>query len=451
MHFSSLGLSDALLEGVAAQGWTEMTPIQEQALPVLLKGRDVVAQAETGSGKTGAFALALLHRLGPVQEGPQALVLCPTRELADQVAGAIRALAVRVDNTRVIVLVGGRPMRPQVQALEAGCHVVVGTPGRVARHLERGNLRLDSVDLVVLDEADRMLDMGFIDEVEGIVRQAPAGQTALFSATFAPGLDGLIERVLREPMRVGRGQLATTLRQRVYLVPPSERNETMARLLAEVRPERSLVFCETRRDCDAVARFLAGRGAQALALHGQLEQRERDDVLLQFRNRSASVLVATNLAARGLDIEAMPVVLIAELSDELASHVHRIGRTGRAGEEGLALTLVCGAREEERLRRLEDLHGPIERGAPPTAPGGLHSLTAPFRTLLLLGGRQAGLRKGDVLGALVKDLGLSADSIGRIDLAETVCAVAVDRAEAGLLRRDSLRVKKQKVRLRLLD
>ena len=250
---------------------------------------------------------------------------------------------------------------------------------------------------------------------------------------------------------MGHGQLAAKVRQRVYLVPPSERKEAMARLIAQVQPERCLVFCETRADCEAVTRFLVGRGAQALALHGQLEQRERDDVLLQFRNRSASVLVATNVAARGLDIEAMPLVLIAELSEELASHVHRIGRTGRAGEEGLALTLVCGAGEEERLRRLEALHGPIERGAHPTAPGGLRGLTAPFRTLLLLGGRQIGLRKGDVLGALVKDLGIAPEAIGDIDLAETVCAVAVDRAVAADLDLRGLRVKKRKVRLRLLD
>ena len=451
MGFHELALRPELHAGIEQRGWTELTPIQRSALPQLLEGRDVLGQAQTGSGKTAAFGLAALNRLDTNLLRPQALVLCPTRELADQVAEELRSLAVRMPNTRVVTLCGGRPVKPQASELERGCHVVVGTPGRVLQHLLRESLVVDDIGMLVLDEADRMLDMGFVEQVSDVASQCPEGQTLLFSATFPEGILSLSERVQSDAIQLRDESAVEQVQEWLYRCDKGGRNQKVAELLAHFAPERTLVFCETRIDCDDLARFLAGRGARALALHGQLEQRDRDDVLVQFRHCSMSVLVATNVAARGLDIESLPAVIVAELSHDPENHVHRIGRTGRAGRSGVALTVVA-PREESRLERLEQAYGALPEGPELSAGSGLHALVPPSRTLLLLSGRKDKLRPGDVLGALVKDLGMAAAAVGRIDVAERSCAVALDRAEAGAAAgRKHLRVKKKKVRIRLLD
>ena len=441
-------LREELRSAIAKMDWSEPTPIQASALPALLKGRDVLGQARTGTGKTGAFGLAVLQRLR-AEAVPQALVLCPTRELADQVAQAIRQMAAQLSNTRVVVLTGGRPMRGQRQALERGAHVLVGTPGRVLRHLEQDTLRPDALQCLVLDEADRMLDMGFFDQVAAIGNQCPPGQRLLFSATVPEEVLALSRRIQRDAVHLRDGLVVEEVRQLLVRVPSGRRKQTVAEVLAWARPEQALVFCETRSDCDGLARFLTGRGARALPLHGLMEQRDRDDVLVQFRNGSATVLVATNVASRGLDIDGLPLVIIAELSGEPDSHVHRIGRTGRAGHPGQAVSIVC-PREAPRLERIEELFGALPE-APPFEGSGLAHLEAPNRTLLLLAGRRDKLRPGDVLGALVKDAGLQAEHIGRIDVGERSTAVAIRRCEsASVASRKTLRVKKRKLRLRLL-
>ena len=452
MSFSDLGLAPDLLDAVAHLGWTEPTPIQAAALPLVLKGRDVRAQAKTGSGKTGAFGLGLLQHLQP-GTSPRALVLCPTRELAEQVGTELRALASRRANLRLLVACGGRPVRDQARVLGRGVDVVVGTPGRIGALIRREDLALAALGTLVLDEADRMLDMGFADQVLEIVGACPRRRrTWLFSATFPRAVHDLADAVQRDPARVGLGERVEAIEQEVFLVPHSERHDLVARLLSERRPRRALVFCETRSDCDRLARFLRGRGASALALHGDLEQRDRDDVLVQLANDSLCVLVATNVAARGLDIPQLPLVLISELSGETASHVHRIGRTGRAGESGVALSIVCGDAERDRLARVEQAHGPIPRGRVPTARPALEFLQPPNRTLLILGGRQHKLRKGDVLGALIHDAGVPDDAIGRIDVRPEVTAVAIQRehAEAALAWSRGGRIKKRRFRARLL-
>ncbi|MCO4761561.1 MAG: ATP-dependent RNA helicase DbpA [Myxococcales bacterium] len=455
--FSELALSPELLQAVAQMGFTEMTQVQQKALPLVLDGRDVIAQAKTGSGKTAAFGLGVLEAIETELAAVQALVLCPTRELAEQVTGELRRLAQRLSNTRIVTLCGGKSNHEQRKLLAHGCHIVVGTPGRVGKHLTDGALDVDEVRVLVLDEADRMLDMGFVDEVKAAVRYCPKQrQTLLFSATFPVEIKDLSRQLQRNPaiVMVAAQVSPDKLQQYVYTCERGGQNQLLASLLAHFRPERALVFCEQRKDCDKVADFLSGRGATALALHGKLDQRQRDDVLVQFSNGSASVLVATNVAARGLDIAGMPMVVNYEVSPDPESHVHRIGRTGRAGEAGVALTIVSGQKQHERLAAVQSFMGQrIDPGPAPTGGSGLGFMTPPNQTLLILGGRKDKLRPGDIVGALVKDGGLPGDALGKIDLQQDVCAVAITRehAEAALRYMGRGRVKKKRYRALLLS
>ena len=453
--FSTLSLRPELLRSVEQVGYVEMTPIQEQGLPLMLTGKDVIGQAKTGSGKTAAFGLALLNAIDTAQLVTQALVLCPTRELADQVAAELRRLSQRLPNTRILTLCGGRPYRGQLAALKHGNHVIVGTPGRIWKHLRKDTLRLDDLSVMVLDEADRMMDMGFVDQVMSILEYVPKDrQTLLFSATMPDEIRALSRSIQREPVTVQVESRVETslLRQLVFECDRGERHQTVVNLLARYRPKTALVFSETRIDCDILAERLSKHGAMALALHGLMEQRDRDDVMLQFANGSVSVLVATNVAARGLDIPALPMVIISELSYEAESHLHRIGRTGRAGEEGIALSVV-EPRELERLEWVEELLGEsIERGPKLRQSDDLSFLQPTHRTLLILAGRSDKLRKADVLGGLVKDAGIPPEMIGRIDLLPKTCGVAVaeEYAKKALAHLRTGRIKNRRLRARLL-
>jgi len=454
--FHSFALRPALLEALDQMGFQETTPIQAQALPPMLAGKDVTGQAKTGSGKTAAFGLALLQAVEPGLSRTQALVLCPTRELAEQVATELRRLAQRQANTHIVTACGGRPSRDQARALKGGAHIVVGTPGRIAKHLRTQALDVAGLKVLVLDEADRMLDMGFIEEVGSIVARCPRQrQTLLFSATFPTEVSHLSNRVQREAQLIKVESLVAPeqLEERVYECAAAQRNQLIVDLLAQVEPSTALVFCETRSDCKRLAGFLSGRGAVALALHGEMEQRDRDDVLLQFSNGSASVLVATNLAARGLDIPQLPLVMIAEVSPDPENHLHRVGRTGRAGKVGLALTIVCGQKEAERLSAIEEQMGrTIPRGERPAGGKGLNFLQPPNRTLLILSGRKDKIRKGDVLGCLIKDAGIPSEAIGRIDLMPKACSVAIAKefAEKAAAHLRTGRIKSKRVRVQLL-
>ena len=454
--FSTLPLRPGLLAALEQNAYLEMTPIQAQALPPILSGSDVVGQAKTGSGKTAAFGIGLINPLVTEQLEVQALVLCPTRELADQVAAELRRLAQRIPNTRVLTLCGGRSFHEQRLALEQGVQIVVGTPGRLLDHLRKNTLCLSALRSLVIDEADRMLDMGFVDDVRTISQACPRPhQTLLFSATFPDEIAALSAQVQIEPTSVSVAtQVAPEqLRQLAYLCERSQRHETLLQILAEHRPEAALIFCETRQDCDDVADFLAEHGAPALALHGGLEQRDRDDVLLQFTQGSIRLLVATNVAARGLDIPSLPAVIVTELSRDPESHLHRIGRTGRAGETGLALSIVAGATEQARLAAIEAFtgHALPRGGALPNAKT-VAFLAPLYRTLMVFSGRKDKLRKGDILGALIKDGQIPAEAIGRIDLSAKTCAIAIRRSHAqqALTFLHAARVKKKRVRAILL-
>ncbi len=344
-------------------------------------------------------------------------MLCPTRELADQVAKEIRRLARAADNIKVLTLCGGVPFGPQVGSLEHGAHVVVGTPGRIQEHLRRGTLELDGLNTLVLDEADRMLDMGFYDSIADIIGQLRARrQTLLFSATYPDGIGQLAAKFLKNPERVEVEALHddSQIEQRFYEIDPKQRLDAVVRLLQHFRPQSSVAFCQTRQQCLEVADALKAQRISALALHGDLEQRERDQVLTMFANRSCSVLVATDVAARGLDIAALEAVINVELARDPEVHVHRIGRSGRAGEKGLALSLVAPA-EASRALAIEDLQGaPLNWERIDFLKANDAPLLPPMSTLGIAGGRKDKVRPGDLLGALTGDAGLKG-SAGRQD------------------------------------
>jgi len=433
--FNRLPLKPALLASVETLGYSEMTPIQAQSLPAMLEGRDVIAQAQTGSGKTAAFGLSLLQSLSVETIRLQALVLCPTRELADQVSKAIRKLAANIPNVKLLTLCGGMPLGPQLASLTHDPHIVVGTPGRVQEHLKRGSLHGGGIKVLVLDEADRMLDMGFSEAIDDIVgRIAKHHQTLLFSATYPDDIREVSRRVQRDPVEIivqAPAETESAIEQQFVEVEPAHKLDALAQLLSGERGQHALVFCNMRRDVDAVAEELDRRGFSALALHGDMEQRDRDEVLVQFANRSCAVLVATDVAARGLDITALPLVISHDVAHDPDTHTHRIGRTGRAGQTGLAITL-CTPREKPKAENIEQALGkPLPWRALKLSPSRGKTLhLAPMKTLVIDAGRQDKLRPGDILGALTGDAGLKADDVGKIDVFATRAYVAVSRALA---------------------
>ena len=434
--FTTLPLSPALLQGVDALGYAAMTPVQAQSLPPILDGRDVIAQAPTGSGKTAAFGLGLLQRLDPMLGETQALVLCPTRELADQVGKQLRRLAVGLPNLKVSILCGGIPLAPQLASLAHAPHVVVGTPGRVQELAAKGALKLSTVRTLVLDEADRMLDMGFEDAIRDLVKRTPKDRQALlFSATFPDAIRMLGNAMLRDAVEVSieGGAQPAAIKQLFFEADPARRTPLLGALLLRHRPASALVFCNTRADAAEVAGSLQHYGFTALALHGELEQRDRDEVLVRFANRSCTVLVASDVAARGLDVEDIGAVVNYALPTDADTYLHRIGRTGRAGRAGLALSL-CTPTERPRAALIEQRLGrPLRwENVPPLSGKAVGVQPAAMATLRIDGGRGDKLRPGDIVGALTGDAGLHKDAIGRIDVFATRSYVAIARNKAAL-------------------
>jgi len=358
--FADLALRPELLAALAGLGYEEPTPIQREAIPPLIDGRDLLGQAATGTGKTAAFAIPLLHRLAAEGRGkkPTALVLVPTRELAIQVSEAVHRYGRQLD-ARVLPIYGGQPIGRQLSALDRGVDVVVATPGRALDHIGRGTLALESIEVVVLDEADEMLDMGFAEDIEAILKGTPATrQTVLFSATMPSRIDAIARRHLRNPVRIqmGRGQVdaghAPLVRQVAYVVPRAFKTATLGRILDVESPTAAIVFCRTRDEVEQITETLNGRGYRAEALHGGMTQEQRDRVMNRLRGGTADLLVATDVAARGLDIEQLSHVVNYEVPASPDSYVHRIGRVGRAGREGMAITLA-EPREHRMLKTIE--------------------------------------------------------------------------------------------------
>ena len=432
--FSSLPLKPALLENIESLGYTHLTPIQAESLPHILEGRDVIAQAKTGSGKTAAFGIGLLSRLDLSSFRVQAVVICPTRELADQVCKEIRRLARFTQNIKVLSLCGGVPFGPQIGSLEHGVHIVVGTPGRLQEHLRKRSLRLSNLKILVLDEADRMLDMGFEEVITDVISYAPTHrQTLLFSATYSDPIREISQNFQFKPVSVSidSNHQEGTIEQHFYQIEKAQRHNALGYLLSYHRPESTVVFCNTKRECQEIKNALDNCGFSVQALHGDLEQKHRDQVLVRFANKSCSILVATDVAARGLDIKELQAVINYDLPWDPEIYVHRIGRTGRAGKKGLALSL-CTEAELNRVTAIEDYQETKVRWDE-VAPFQMSYQTRfepPMVTLWINGGRKDKVRPGDILGALTGESGITGSEVGQIDIFDGHAYVAIKQESA---------------------
>lgn len=451
--FSQWPLRAELLEALTSQSMTVPTPIQQAALADILAGRDVLAQAKTGSGKTLAFALGLLQGLKS-PSGVQALVLCPTRELADQVTQAIRKVAVRLPNVKVSAFYGGIPVRVHVESLVHEPAIVVGTPGRILELIETGALKLEAMTSLVLDEADRMLDMGFEPAIQAIRKALPAKyQTLLFSATFPEAVRALSKSYQRDPLEIllDTDTRSEHIEQLFFEVSASRKNDALLQLLGQLQPAQALVFCNTKIDCQNVEQHLAKAGFDVCALHGDLEQRDRDEAMVRFQNGSVRVLVATDVAARGLDVSDLPLVFSYELAHQADVHVHRVGRTGRAGKDGRALALVAPS-EMGRVNAIEQQMGLTARWQRLDLSSiKLAPLKADWKTVVIDAGRKDKLRPGDILGALTAKQAIDGKAVGKIALFDTRSYVALHKSVADkalqLLRQDKIKGRSFRVRL----
>ncbi|WP_300668029.1 ATP-dependent RNA helicase DbpA [Desulfoluna sp.] len=432
--FTALPLTKSMIENLNAMGYDEMTPVQAESLPYVLKGEDLLAQAKTGSGKTAAFGIGLLHNLDVSLFRVQTLVMCPTRELAEQVAGELRRIARFKHNIKIVTLCGGVPFRPQEHSLSHQAHIVVGTPGRIEQHLRRETLSLNHVTTLVLDEADRMLDDGFEDSIETIMDYLPKRrQTLLFSATFPEPILTLSEKFQKKAQKVVVDAVheENVIEQHFYESAWDAKPDVVADLLSTYQPASTLIFCNTKLHCRTLATALHKKGFSALAIHGDLEQKERTEVLVRFSNGSSPILVATDVAARGLDIGGLSAVINFDLPFEPEVYVHRIGRTGRAGKEGLAFSLMT-PKERFRLEDINVMMGTAFETSDASAltPSAEESVAPPMVTLSINGGRRSKLRPGDILGALTKDGGIPGHCVGKIDCFDFYSYVAIERAMA---------------------
>lgn len=460
--FASLALKPELLSNLESLNYTEMTPIQAQSLPAILAGDDVIGEGKTGSGKTAAFGLGILQHLEVKRFRIQTLILCPTRELAEQVAAEVRKLARAIHNIKVLCICGGMPFGPQIGSLEHGAHIIVGTPGRIEEHLRKGSLVLNNVKNIVLDEADRMLDMGFQETLDTILGFAPKQrQTLLFSATFPKEIESIAKRVMRSPtrIRVESQHTSETITQHFYKIDELDGNgeqqrlQAIQRLLCDARPTSAVIFCNTKRETQMVADDLNALGFSATALHGDLEQRERDQALVRFSNKSVSILVATDVAARGLDIEALDAVINYQIARDSEVHTHRIGRTGRAGQKGVASTLFSG-KENFKIERLKEAHNLTVdiQPLPPAKVLAAGTYKPAMKTLQIDGGKKQKVRAGDILGALTGKDGIDGKQVGKIQIMDNWAFVAVSAkvAKDALSKIANGKLKGRTFRVRLL-
>ena len=429
--FDGLGLHLDLQSNLEELGFLNLTPIQTLSLPKIIEGDDLIAQAKTGSGKTAAFGLGLLNKLNVKNFRIQSLTLCPTRELADQIAKEIRTLGRKIHNIKVTTLCGGSAFGPQKGSLEHGAHIVIGTPGRIEEHLRKKTLLLEHLDTLVLDEADRMLDMGFGESIAEIIRYLPKKrQNLLFSATYPLNIEELASKVMIRPHLVEADDQhnENTIRQLLCQIhDKSKRTDGLVGLFQKFNPDSALVFCNTKKLTEEVALVLRNLGFNSLALHGDMEQKDRNKILVKFANKSLSILVATDVAARGLDIDSLDLVVNYHLSRDPEVHTHRIGRTGRAGNTGLACSLFHES-EEYKIEILEKtLSQPIKRTSIDSVEKDFTPAQPDMTTIQIEGGKKQKIRPGDILGALTREDGVEASEVGKINISETSTFVAIKR------------------------
>lgn len=421
--FTTLPLIAPLQTALKRLNFDTMTPIQAQSLPVILKGNDVVAQASTGSGKTLAFSLGILQNVNPKYFAAQALVLCPTRELAEQVAKVIRSCASDIGNIKLLTLCGGVPMKAQKHSLTHGAHIIVGTPGRVLKLLNLDALDLKSCAITVLDEADQMVDMGFIEDIEAIFTYLPTPkQTLLFSATYPESIKELSSKLTKDPLfiKTKSDEKAPSIKEIAYIV--NDKASALNTLMQYHTITNAIIFCNTKVVAAELCETLNYAGIHALTLHGDMEQFDRNEAIIQFRNGSAPFLVATDVAGRGIDIAELDAIVNYDVPQQLDRYIHRIGRTGRAGMDGTAITLVSSHQIEsfkalDRNIELQDL--PYDKNK--------HNVSTLMQTLCIDAGKKDKLRAGDIVGALIHEGGLTKDQIGKIDQQDHLSYVAINR------------------------
>ncbi len=443
--FSTLErLPKALLTTLDEQGFTEMTPVQKRSIPLILQGRDLLVQSKTGSGKTVAFALPSLIQTKVESNTPQTLIITPTRELAEQVAQQVRTLASTLPNFKAVTLYGGVPLRAQADSLTKGAHMLIGTPGRLLDHLSKGTLDLDSIERIVLDEADRMLDMGFYDDILNIVSQAKkTKQRLLFSATFPEKIKTLAQTLLKHPEVISITPRHTEGQIETFVISTRNKDKTLQQVIDIFTPASALIFCNTKADTVALTQKLQQAGNDVTTIHGDLDQEARQEAIIRFANGSSPVLVATDVASRGIDIDNVDLVVNYDLPFDKEVYTHRIGRTGRAGASGKAVSLYTPGStktayilEEAKALDIDTIESSRRN----------FRMVSHLETIALNGGKKQKLRKGDILGTFCKEMGLEAGQIGAITLMANRTYIAIDKAvvKKVLSMLKSVRIKKRK-------
>jgi ATP-independent RNA helicase DbpA len=416
-------ISEPLLEIIDSLGFTTMSEIQEKAINPILDGSDVLAQSKTGSGKTLAFGLPCVMRTNTNNYKPQTIIITPTRELADQIAVELRRIASYKANLKILTLYGGVPLRAQAESLAKGAHILIGTPGRIQDHLAKETLTLDSIKTLVLDEADRMLDMGFYDEIVKIGSNMPRGkQTLLFSATFPHNIEKLAKALLNQPLTIKVDTIIEKNKIDEIVYETSDKFKTLTTLIQSYKPESLLIFCNTKAEVISLTETLAGRGHSVIDIHGDLDQRDRNESVIAFSNGSKRILVATDVASRGLDIKNIELVINYDLPFDAEVYTHRIGRTGRAGATGKAISLFTPKDREKctyvldkaKKAQIQDLRVDAK-----------FKMQSSYDTLCLHGGKKTKLRAGDILGTLCKEIGIDNKLIGKINITDTKSYVAL--------------------------
>jgi ATP-independent RNA helicase DbpA len=424
-YFKDLNLPSDLLKNLDSLGYLQMTPIQKASLPYILDQKDIIAKAKTGSGKTLAFSLPLVKSIKAKQQHPQALIITPTRELAEQIATEIKRIARYKPDVKVITLYGGTSLTRQVESLQKGADIIVGTPGRLLDHFSRESFELGEIKTLILDEADRMLDMGFADDILKLVSNLPKKrQTLLFSATYPDDISKLSEKVLTDAIRVELEEQEQTLKIQEYAFYVENKEKALISTLQSFQPNLAIIFCNTKVKTTEVSDMLNEKGFDVATLNGDLEQYQRQEMMLQFANGSLPILVATDLASRGLDIESIELIINYDFPHKKEEYTHRIGRTGRADKEGIAVSL-CNDYEKKKIEevrptlQLEDIKElKVNRN---------FYMQGAVGTLCIDGGKKKKLRAGDILGTLCKDIGLDVKDIGKINVLDTHSYVAIDK------------------------
>jgi len=420
-------LSSELINNLEQLEYTTMTAIQEATIPIVLQSKDIIAQAKTGSGKTASFGIPIIEKIDTKNRNPQTLILCPTRELADQVAKELRSIARYKNNLKILTLCGGTPIRPQMASLEQGGHILVGTAGRVQDHLSRETIYLKDINTLVLDEADRMVDMGFYDEIKKIISNIPKKRhTMLFSATYPLNIQKLAKEILREPTIIKTDTMHEVLaiEEVAYEVEKSSKTEALIKLFKSYKPRTALVFCNTKIETVELTDFLREKNFSAMDLQGDLDQREREEALLMFANGSISVLVATDVASRGLDVKNIELIINYDIPHGDEVYTHRIGRTARAGAKGKAITLYTNREKDKLFNVAKNIE---KRDINKILIDRKFIMEAQYSTICIDGGKKNKVRAGDILGALSKNIGISGEQIGKIDIFDFKSFVAIDK------------------------